>query len=233
MIRVVPAYIHPSETDRWSQLFSMLRPRDVAIMNPASGPGEKLDVGWQSIKVGTEARGVLPCAYVATSYGRRCWTAVDEMVRWRDWYGPMRFFLDEFPSSIEQLVDNGVGVARVEAAVLMARRNASPSWSSSPVMANHVIANPGTVPSSALVDRLPSIGGWVVHEGRDPNGPAIDDIGRPPCPWLRPAQQGWLSYNDPDPERTMARLVELGWGFGWSTSDPAPAGNPWDLNPST
>lgn len=229
-----PVYVWPSDEFAWSVAAAPLRSRpadqlmgrDVAIFNPASGPGTQMDPAWRARCA--EAVGRYDVAgYVPLGYGNDAATlaAFESFSRWRKWYGPNHFFLDEFPMAVPGRLE------LLEGLVLTARRYASPGWGSNDQ--RRVIANPGTVPSRDLVVALPGIGVWVTHESRDVDGASVDDVGRPPCPWLPAHAQAFLTYADADPERTLARADELGWGWAGSSTDPAPAGNPWDGNPAT
>lgn len=232
MRRLAPLYIPTSDPASWDDAINRLGVTDLVVFNPDNGPGRGLDAQWQGRALQARGRGLMVTGYTPISYGRNVPAAMQLLDRWRAWYGVRSVFVDEFPSNVESMVGTGTPITFLEAIILLARRVASPGGSSSSSNAHRVILNPGTVPTAALVDRLPDAV-WVVHEGRDSNGPSVDDVGRPPCSFLPPMSQGWISYNDPDPQRTMARLAELGWGYGWSTSDPAPRGNPYDNDPST
>lgn len=229
MRRIAPLYIPTSEPSRWNNALGRLGQTDVLIFNPASGPGAAVDVQWQARAVQARGRGLAVAGYTPVDYGRRAVEAMKQLDNWRLWYQVRSVFLDEFPADVEQ---HGVPVTFLEALILLARRVATPGGSSSSSNSRRVILNPGTIPTRLLVDALPDAC-WIVHEGVDPNGPSVDDIGRPPVSYIPAMQQGWLSYNDPDPDRTMARLAELGWGLGYSTSDPGPRGNPWDADSTT
>ena len=234
--RIAPSYILPARHDLWEQLFARLSPGDIVVANPANGPGDQVDAGW--VDVITEAHnrnlvvlGYVPCAYGLFEYRWRDGAEPTRVAhvprltgRWSG-YRPDGIFLDEFPWRADGDVD------QLAASILHARRITTPRATS--LDAARVVLNIGAVPDAGLLNRLPVVRCVIVHENRDPNGPSIDDIGVPPSTLISPRRQGWLSYNDPDPERTMGRLEELGWGYGYSTTDPAPLGNPWDGDPNT
>lgn len=235
--RLVPAYLNPARHDLWAQLYAQLRPGDIAILNPDSGPGTEALSDWIRISHELRLRGIGVFGYVPAAYGKaihqwrpdarptRVADVPERINRWASWYAPDGIMLDEFPA-------DGTGdTPLLAASILYARRRCDPRADS--VQAQRCILNMGTVPSAAVIAALPVVRCVIVHEDRDGNGPSVDDIGVPPATALSPRRQAFLAYNDPDPERTLARLEELGWGYGWSTSDPAPAGNAWDMDAAT
>ena len=199
------------------------------VINPASGPGPNRDPAWARRVEQILAAGHRPLGYVPVGYGAHASETVDLIgVYARQYPNLAGIFLDEFPAT----TIDPVTVDRLSAAVLFARRMFSPTRNS--MDAFRVIANPGVMPSKTVVDALPRIGVWVVHEDRDRDGVSVDDIVPPRNPgYLEIKRQAWLSYADPAVDATNARLAALGWQWGYTTSDPAPVGNPWDMDPAT
>lgn len=230
MRSIVPAYVYPGDDARWAELFARtVGAESMFVINPASGPGPSRDPAWARRIDQILAAGHRPIGYVPVDYGRRAAETVDMIGTYARQYPNLAgIFLDEMPGSD---IDP-VAVDRLSAAILFARRMFSPTRNSMDAL--RVVANPGVLPSEQVVDALPRIGVWVVHEDRDRNGASTDDITPPRNPgWLEVRRQAFLSYNDPDVDATHARLAELGWQWGWSCSDPAPLGNPYDGDPAT
>ncbi|GAC1450347.1 MAG: hypothetical protein NVSMB9_34720 [Isosphaeraceae bacterium] len=71
---LVPAYFYPAgEGDKyWERLFSSpARQNTVAIVNPASGPGDKVDPNYTSVLARAKTAEVTLIGYVHTSYAKR------------------------------------------------------------------------------------------------------------------------------------------------------------------
>ena len=68
----------------------------VAIMNPASGPGESPDPNYVAWMARLRKAGVTLLGYVTTSYGMKEASRVNQEVdRWVSWYRPDGIFYDE------------------------------------------------------------------------------------------------------------------------------------------
>lgn len=230
MRSIVAPYIWPGFDERWADaLASSQGPDSMFIINPNSGPGVVRDPAWVRCIEQIHQAGHRAIGYSATGRGARALVVIDEIGTYSRLYPELDgIFLDEFPA---ENIDP-VAADRLSAAILLARRLFSPSRNS--MDAFRVITNPGVMPTQQVVDAVPRIGVWIVHEDRDPNGPSLDDITAPRNPgYLEVKRQAWLSYNDPAVAATHVRLAALGWQWGYSVSDPAPAGNPWDRDPAT
>lgn len=230
MRSIVPGYIETGNDAGWSSTLARCAPGSIVVINPANGPGAAWDAGWASRVAQIRSAGCQAFGYVHCRRGGRAGELVPDIDRYARFYGADGIFIDEFPSQLAEVGDEQL--AHLAAAILYARRVTSPRRDS--LDASRVVVNPGTMPSGDIVTSLPTIGVWVIHEDRDPNGPSIDDVTGPGSnEILGPLRRAWLTYADPAPDATMARLVELGWRWGWSTDDPGPLGNPWDANPAT
>jgi len=232
MRSLAPLYIEPHRTDAWEAATAQLRSGDVAIINPASGPGLHADPVWSDRIYDLHVRGVKAFGYQALNYGYRhgdphrptAWNAADSMLRWTQLYPIDGFFLDEMPSEGSH--------PQVAALILLGRRLTSPRRDS--MDSQRITVNPGRPPTERLVESMPMVAAWVVHENLDAAPGSTDDV-TPPIPSTEPgltaARQCWLSYGDPAPAATTARCVQLGYGWSYATTDPGQRGNPWNSNP--
>ncbi len=105
---IVPAYFYPADVGResWDRLINAAsRVPVVAIVNPASGPGDLIDPAYQEIIRIATAHGVTPIGYVYTNYGNNPINQTQaDIKRWVDFYPEIGgFFLDAQASSVEQL----------------------------------------------------------------------------------------------------------------------------------
>jgi hypothetical protein len=79
-----PGYTNPTDDEEWGQAIGALRAEDIAVMNPADGPGREMDVAWVHRINQLHAKGVLVGGYVATGYSGRDWrVCVAEAGRYR------------------------------------------------------------------------------------------------------------------------------------------------------
>lgn len=241
--QLAPLYIPLDRPDVWDRELAKiptgnyLHPEhsSAVILNPDSGPGFFPDPAWQARRAQLRERGILAYGYVPILRGEArgpedrpgidAVTAPWAIERWAEFYEPDGIFLDEFPTDGRW--------PNVQALVLLARRMCSPRLDS--MERWRCIVNPGAVPSELIVEAMPQIHAWCTHEDRDQQ-PGVDDITPPPA-YARlthpTPRQAWIGYNDPNPEASIARAHELGWHYAWSTSDPAPRGNPYDANDQT
>lgn len=234
MKSIVPSYIWPGADDLWAETISSVTgPGSHFIINPNSGPLPTPSSQWARRIDQLLAAGHRPIAYVPVGFGDRASEAIDIIGVYARQYPTLTgVFLDEFPAEQHEYGNEPAVVDRLSAAILLARRLFSPSRNSMDAM--RVIANAGRMPSKEIVEALPRIGVWVTHENRDMNGPSTKDIVAPvDSGYLETKRQAWLSYNDPNVAGTMAELARVGWSYGYTVSDPAPSGNPWDRNVAT
>lgn len=229
---IPPAYIDTASDERWNRVLARCPVNSRVTINPNSGPGTAPDPGWARRAAQLRAAGHEVYGYTHASRGARAGELVGDIGRYSRFYGNdvTGIFIDEMPATPDQVTSEQLD--EIAAAILFGRRMTNPRRDS--MQAQRIIGNPGVVPHPAIVTALPVVGIWIVHEAKDPNGASIDDIGRPyDLGYLDTDRQAFLAYGDPDPDRTLARLAELGWSYGWSTSDAGPLDNPWDENPLT
>jgi len=100
---LVPAYFYPAEQGlrEWDRLIAAAEKVPiVAIANPASGPGERIDPNYDNVIVRASKAGVKVIGYVTLSYGKRPVADVDADVdRWLAFHPQITgIFFDEQPS---------------------------------------------------------------------------------------------------------------------------------------
>ncbi len=105
---LVPAYFYPGgrELNYWDQLLASAKACSItAILNPDSGPGEKVDPAYTETLRRCKVAGVRPIAYVSTSYAKRKLEEVQaDIDTWLKYYpGIKGFFFDEQSSGPEKL----------------------------------------------------------------------------------------------------------------------------------
>jgi len=105
---LVPAYFYPADkgTKEWERLFAAPEEAGVvAIMNPASGPGRRVDPNYTKIVEQAKKSKVALIGYVSTRYGKRKTEEIKADVdQWVKFYpGIQGIFFDEQASGTEQL----------------------------------------------------------------------------------------------------------------------------------
>ena len=95
----VPAYFY-ALTSSWGTLDGPPRTADLAVLNPASGPGSSADPNYVQQVAASQAAGVDVIGYVDTSYGRRSLASVEaDISRYEQWYHVNGIFLDQAATS--------------------------------------------------------------------------------------------------------------------------------------
>lgn len=207
----VPWYIHPAQAPlAWQRLAEGAFGFGFVVVNIENGPGrgpqdpyyrEPLARGLATTTVG----------YVNVGYGQRPWGDVLEQVeQWQRWYGIHDVMLDCVPSQDRQ------GAWSVEWIDALRRAGVE-----------HVIANPGVVPTRRLVETADVT---CVAEA------AWQDYAHLQMPeWLQavsPHKQWHLVHGVP-PEHLAsvpALAASRGAHFSWATDRGLP--NPWDVLPA-
>lgn len=105
---LVPAYFYPAGVglEHWKQLMAAAAQADiVAIANPASGPGQKVDIAYTSVIQQAQAAKVKVIGYVSTSYAKRPVADVKADVdKWLQLYPTIQgIFFDEQVSSADRV----------------------------------------------------------------------------------------------------------------------------------
>ena len=98
---VVPAYFYPSAGSDWNDLVAAADDVPItAIMNPFNGPGNSRDNNYVSAVNGLRSAGGRVIGYVYSSYSERPLQQVlDDIDRYREWYGVDGIFVDEMANT--------------------------------------------------------------------------------------------------------------------------------------
>ena len=104
---LVPAYFYPAGDGlaAWKRLLSSAEKAPVvAIVNPDSGPGQRVDDNYSAVLRLAKTSQATLIGYVTLGYGKRPLSAVKaDIDRWLDFYpGVAGVFLDEQPSQADQ-----------------------------------------------------------------------------------------------------------------------------------
>jgi hypothetical protein len=212
---LVPAYFDPgtSRAKYWDQLLSSAKVCSItAIVNPASGPGRRIDPAYTDTLRRCKEAGVRPIGYVSTSYAKRTLAEVQaDIDTWLRFYPGIRgFFFDEQSSGPEKIDFY----------------RALREYSRKQLPNAFVVTNPGIVPDRQYLDGKASdvVCVFEHHSGFEK--------------WVRPepsvpAERLYvLNYQVPDAptmREHVARLTKERVGYYFCTEDKLP--NPWDSLP--
>ena len=216
---LVPAYFYPAGPGvaDWERLTkAAAAARIVAIVNPASGPGERVDPTYTRVFDDAAAKGVTLIGYVTTSYAKRPRADVEaEVERWVKFYPQVKgIFFDEQVSAADPVDDF------YKPLFAHARRTIKDAL---------VVSNPGVPCDEAYVTRAEA-GVLCIWE----HGKGIGEM--PPPAWLarHPRDRfALLPYNIPTAEgmrEHLATAADRGIGFVYVTDNAAR--NPWDRLPT-
>ena len=206
----VPAYFAPSPL--WDVMLGTANTGDarvdLAILNPASGPGPVSDPSYVRVVALAKAKGVRVLGYVATGYGVRA-SVLDDIAAYGRLYGITDIFLDEAATDCASLATYAPWIAA-------ARANGG-----------FVAVNPGIVPASCWADAADVI---VSFEG-----PFDSYLRYLSPPWLRalPPSHVWnIVYAVPAGSEGFVRDLagRHGTGLLYTTDDVLP--NPYDSLPA-
>jgi Spherulation-specific family 4 len=102
---LVPAYFHPAVAPGdWAALAQQADRIRLVVLNPASGPGDGADPAHLRALQPLRDAGVTVAGYVDTNYGRRPRrAALDDIGRYRDWYGVGGVLFDRVSAGPEDL----------------------------------------------------------------------------------------------------------------------------------
>jgi hypothetical protein len=213
---LVPTYFDPggSRAKYWDQLFAAAKECSItAIVNPASGPGRRIDPAYTETLRRCKDSGVRPIGYVSTSYAKRNLEEVQaDIDAWLRFYpGIQGFFFDEQSSGPEKL-------DYYRALRDYARKQLTNAF---------VVTNPGIVPDKGYLDGMAAdvVCVFEHHSG-------FERWVRPEAT-VPPERLYVLNYQVPDADKMrehVARLAKERVGYYYCTDDRLP--NPWDTLPS-
>jgi hypothetical protein len=204
---LIPAYLPPRELTRLAH--AVRRPRMV-VVNPDSGPGARRSHAYISAVHLLQAAGVRVLGYVPTGYGwRPLQTVIDDVDRYRSWYGVDGIFFDEAASDAA-LVPHYHALARA------ARGDTG----------RLVVLNPGVPPAPGYFELADLV---VTFEGDI--GAYGAAMGQTP-EWLRHQSRDRVAHLIYGATRAQAlsALADSAAGYLYATSGALP--NPWRTLPS-
>jgi hypothetical protein len=214
---LVPLYVYPSDVARneaWNRLITLKRKSPqvpvCAIVNPATGPGERIDPNYTLGIRRLRSAGIVTLAYVSTSYA-----TIDEQVvrrdidRWLSMYPLVNgIFFDETTSQPETgNLDHYVELTR--------HAHERGFWP--------VFANPGTLIHDDYFARN-AADVFVIHEGAQlPSEEVLQRLEETPC-----TQLGILVYGQSSFDEAAARRLAGHARWLYITEDVLDP-HPWDL----
>lgn len=214
---LVPAYFYPAGkgAKEWERL--LVAPEEagvVAIVNPASGPGRRVDANYTNVSEQAKKSKVTLIGYVSTSYGKRKTEEVKADVdQWVRFYpGIQGIFFDEQASGTEQLEQLAALYEHVQ------KTHKLPL----------VVTNPGTICDEKYLTR-PASDVACLYEGHE-----HWDRFTPPA-WtkeLKPDRIAALAYQVPaaDMPKYLRQAQDRRLGWIYITDDKGT--NPWDQLPT-
>ncbi len=214
---LVPAYFYPGNGEEWNRLTAAAEKVPIiAILNPASGPGRRVDLQFVAAARRLRKAGGKVIAYIATNYGKKKLTDVLEEVRkYTSSYPIDGFFLDEMSN------DKSPSNVSYHAGIYKEMRRSNPTF--------RIIGNPGTNTQETYLT-TPTVDGLVVFEINKGYREFRFDgwISRHPA-----SHFAHLLYEIPTAEEFEAYLrlaCQRNVGMIYITDD-GKDGNPWDRLP--
>ena len=214
---LVPAYFYPAGkgAKEWERLLAAPEEAGVvAIVNPANGPGKRIDANYAKVLEQAKKTKVTLIGYVSTSYGKRKTEEVQADVdQWVRFYpGIQGIFFDEQASGTEQLE---------QLASLYEHVRKTHKFS-------FVVTNPGTICDEKYLTQ-PVSDVACLYEGHE-----RWDRFTPPA-WtkdLKPDRIAALAYQVPaaDMPKHLRQAQDRRLGWIYITDDRG--SNPWDQLPS-
>lgn len=215
---LVPAYFYPAGNGakEWERLIAAAdRVPIVAIINPASGPGRRVEPNYTALfeKAG-KAKQLTTIGYVSTSYAKRPLEEVKaDIDRWIKFYpGIQGIFFDEQASSADQLDYYATLYSHVRETHKL----------------QLVITNPGTTCAEAYISR-PAADASCLFEGPRPFDVAKLPAWRAKYDTDRVAVLSYQIDSAESMRRLIASAVEQRLGYCYITDDSG--NNPWDRLP--
>lgn len=212
---LVPAYIDPSvDMSSWNVLATTAtRVPLLAIMNPSSGPGRRLDAYYLAAAQAVAQSGGRVLGYVYTSYGKRSLSAVQADVdRYFSWYPVAGIFFDEMASTATSRNLNYYGTL---ATYVRSKRAGA-----------LVVANPGVAFDRAFAaNRTADV--FV-----DAEDPADTVLSSGQASWTQnysPGMFAELAYAAGDDAAVVRSLAQR--RIAWVYSTRLPAADPWAALP--
>lgn len=214
---LVPAYFYPAGPglEYWDQMIEAASEVPiVAIVNPASGPGEQRDPNYEKIIKRAEQAGIKLVGYVSTRYAKRPAKEIkQDMDRWLEFYPTIQgFFMDE-QATDEKLVEFYIQLSDHARSILK-----------KPLM----VSNPGTVcEQDFFTKQVADI--FCVFENKIP----LKKFQLPEWTTKENAKRCYvLAYNVKSTDKmrqSLKQAFDAGIGYVFITNDTG--ANPWDTLP--
>jgi hypothetical protein len=215
---LVPAYFNPAGKGRevWDTLIASADKAPItAIVNPASGPGRRVDPNYTAVLAAVKTSRLQPIGYVTLSYSKKPVAEITaEVDRWLEFYPDIEgIFFDEQPSGKEHIEHVGACFAHARAKLPKGL----------------IVSNPGVPCDAAYVERpeRPVICVFEHHSGWDRfRAPA----------WLTEErrEQGYILRYDIAAAEAMKTAVSnaIRNNAGWVYVTDAKGSNPWNRLPT-
>ena len=215
---LVPAYFYPAGKGReaWNTLIASADKTPItAIVNPASGPGRRVDANYTAVLDAVRKSKLQTVGYVTLSYSKKPVADITaEVDRWLEFYPDLQgIFFDEQPSGKEHIEHVGACFAHARA-----KRPKG-----------LLVSNPGVPCDAAYAERpeRPVICVFEHHSGWDKfRSPA----------WLTEErrEQGYILRYDIATAEAMRTAVSeaIASGAGWVYVTDAKGNNPWNRLPA-
>lgn len=207
----IPSYFYPPSF--WTQLINSAPTVGLSVINPEDGPGADIDPPYLDIVQQAQSNGIVTLGYVATGYGLRSLTTVqNEIQRYFNWYNVNGIFLDEASNDCRK----AAYYQRLYAYVKRLKPGA------------YVVLNPGTNTPECYIKAADILlnfeGDFNAYQNWIPD------------PWVYKynPQRFWHLVHDAN-QSQMSEAIRLSKGrhAGWVyVTDDTALDNPWDTLPA-
>jgi hypothetical protein len=214
----VPAYYYPFGPGlvQWNHLIASAKKVPiVAIVNPASGPGDHVDTNFAAVLPRARRAGITLVGYVSTQYGRKPLAQVEnEIDTFLKFYPDLQGFHFDEQASAASAVDY-----YAELYAFVQQR----------IKGGLVLSNPGTNCDSAYAAR-PTADVIAVFENEQGFDKLVPSAWMSRFPASRFCAQAHNVATEADMKKAVRRAAELKIGYIFVTDDKNP--NPYDRLPS-
>ena len=204
----IPTYFYPGTL--WGQLTS--DNCSIAIINPASGPGNQADPNYVNTVKAAQAKGIKVLGYVTSSYAQKTFSFFsDEVNRYFSWYHVDGIFIDEASTSVDS------SILGFYATAFTFIKN----------QAGFVVLNPGTLTSESYIKYCDLLINFEAE------ALAYSNFKLAGWETKYPASKFWHLIHTCSAAQlptVMAKAKTMNAGYVYATPDTLP--NPWDTLPS-
>ncbi|MEW9898985.1 spherulation-specific family 4 protein [Chitinivorax sp. PXF-14] len=217
---LVPAYFYPAAGDsNWPRLTQAAKKVPVvAILNPNSGPGSRLDTAYLSAVQSLRTAGGKVIGYIPTGYGKRSLSSVTAQIeKYLAWYPVDGIFLDEMAN---QATSAKLNYYQAIYQYIKARNPAL-----------RVIGNPG-INTAEIYASLPAADTLVVYESTGGAYPSYVQSAWNQAAAYTPSRFAELVYAATDLNAAMSRAAKQKTGMLYVTNRGANGSDPWSGLPA-